>query len=176
MFGNLLLLLGRGGPPPPPTLYYPAAAWLFFGAGSRTSPVAPTLNPFEVDLLAYLQSSGMTVYAGHVPQGVNPPAYTFLCVSEDPRYTIAKAAGLTFRSYQFSSFSTDYLETVAMDGALWAALGGFRGNMGSTFVSSCRLVNTIDLPYEANVDGSDEGTYHRAAEYRIGLKKPIPTF
>jgi hypothetical protein len=140
------------------------------------SATASSTSYFELNLLNYLNGLGLTVYPDHIPQGAGLPAVTFTCVSEDPNYTLRSAAGLTARSYQFSAFSTDKLETVAMESALRAALHGYRGFMGSTFVSSCRLVNMLDLPYETNVDASDSGTYHRAAEYRIFLRETIPLF
>lgn len=132
-------------------------------------------NYFEQDLVAYLGSNGITITPGHLPQGSTSGCF-FVMVAESVRYTLARAAGLTFRSYQFSSLSTVALDTIMAESAMRKLLSGYRGMMGTTFVSSCRLVNVLDLPYEANVTGNDDGTYHRAAEYRIGIKEAIPTF
>lgn len=134
---------------------------------------------FEADLLAYLTRAGLGVgiYPGHIPQGAGSgPAISYFAVSEEPYYTLARAAGLTARVYQFSTWSTGYLDSVEIERSLRAALHGYRGLMGSTWVSSCRIQQCLDLPYEPNVDGTDEGIYQRAVEYRIAFKESIPIF
>ncbi len=141
------------------------------------APAPPASVRFEVDLLAYLGPAlDATIYPGHVPQRAALPAVTYTLVGEEPRYTIGAAAGLTARVYQFSFFSRDQLDAIDLEASARSALHGYRGPMGSTLVTSCRLQDAMDLPYEANVDGSDSGTFHRVAEYRIFLKESIPNF
>jgi hypothetical protein len=146
-----------------------------YNPGSLSSVLPP--NVFEVDLFAYLSAvvPGVAIYPGHIPQGAGSgPAISYFAVSEEPFYTLARAAGLTARVYQFSTWSPSYLSSVSIERSLRSVLHGYRGQMGSTFVSSCRLQQCLDLPYEPNVDGSDVGTYQRAVEYRIAFKEPIP--
>ena len=149
------------------------------GGGAATAAASVATNPFEVDLHAYLSAAGLgvPVYPGHVPQAAGPgDAISYLAVGEEPSYNLARAAGLTARAYQFSTWSTSYLRSVSIERSLRSALHGFRGRMGSTRVSSCRLQSCLDLPYEPNVDGSDAGTYQRASEYRIAFQEPAPIF
>jgi hypothetical protein len=133
--------------------------------------------PFEVDLLAYLNSKAwLTFYPGHLPQEAPLPACSFFLVSEEPKYTLGSAAGLTARVYQFDQWSNYYMDTIMFERRLRRVLHGYRGWMGGSFVSSCRIQDVMDLPYEPNVDDSDQGTYHRVAEYRILLRETIPSF
>jgi hypothetical protein len=144
---------------------------------SPSSPPPPAAVRFEVDLLAYLGPKlDATVYVGHVPQGRNLPAVTYTLVGEDSRSTLKSAAGLTARTYQFSFFSLDQFEVIDLEAAARSVLLGFRGMMGTTLVTSCRLQDAMDMPYQDNVDASDFGTYQRIAEYRIFLKESVPTF
>jgi hypothetical protein len=132
---------------------------------------------FDLDLFCYLSAAGLGVpiYPGHIPQGAGPgPAISYFAVSEEPYYTLARASGLTARVYQFSTWSTSYFVSASIERSLRSVLHGYRGFMGSTWVSSCRLQQCLDLPYEPNVDGTDQGTYQRAVEYRISFKEPIP--
>jgi hypothetical protein len=146
-------------------------------SGSAT-PGGVVAVPFDQDLQAYLASTlGASVYPGdHVSQGMGLPAFSYLCVGEDPCYTLRAAAGLTRKTYQFDSWSTSHGVACSMELQLRNALHGFRGMMGGTYVSSCRLQNCLDMPYEPNIDGSDGGTYHRVSEYRIAYREPVPTF
>jgi len=168
---SLLLTGGLLGSPP---------YLLTGGLGSFAPPTPdPTPGIFEEDLLAYLsaQGLGVDIYPGHIPQGdETPDAISYFAVEEEPYYTMARAAGLTARVYQFSTWSTSYLTTVQLERSLRAVLHGFRGYMGTTKVSSCRLQQCLDLPYEPNIDGTDAGTYQRAVEYRIAFKETAPTF
>ena len=143
-----------------------------FGGPGIASPI---VSFFEHDLLSYLSGMGIVVYVGHVPQGAGLPACTFQCVSEDPRYSLRSASGLTARNYQFASFSTVADDTFAIEKSIRAALHGFKGLMGSTRVSSCRLQNILDQ-FEVNVDGSDDGTYQRMAEYKVFFTEAVPSF
>lgn len=146
------------------------AAILAAAAAAAAAPAG-----FEADLVAYLGAFGLFAQPGHVPQRAALPAITYALVGEEPRYRARSAAGLTARTYQLSCFAVDYARATGLEAALRSALHGFRGPMGTTHVSSCRLENTLDL-YEPNVDGSDRGTFHRVAEYRIFLEESIPTF
>lgn len=131
---------------------------------------------FDVSLQTYLSANlTSTVYPGHIPQRAVLPAYSYFCLSEDPYYTIAAAAGLTNVVYQLDVWAADYLDASVMETALRNILHGFRGMMGSTKVYTSRLTNRSGQ-YEAIVDGSDEGTYHIDTEYRFIYREPIPTF
>jgi hypothetical protein len=137
-----------------------------------------TTAPFDQELQTYLAARlGTPVYPDdHVAQVLALPAFTYTLVGEDPYYTLRAAAGLTAKVYQFDSWATSKLAAARMELALRGALHGFRGMMGGTYVSGCRLRNCLDMPYEPNVDGSDGGTYRRVAEYRIAYREPVPIF
>jgi hypothetical protein len=154
------------------TGFAPSGFTAYFPGSGQTSPKLP---PFEVDLVAYLTGVGLgvSIYPGHIPQKADPsvPAISFLAVSEQPRYTLMRASGMTSRNYQFSTWSRSYLTSCAVELALRDALHGFRGLMGSTPVSACRLQQCLDLPFEPDVDESDEGTYQRVSEYRIAFQE-----
>jgi hypothetical protein len=153
-----------------PTCYFPSSFFpgAYFGDASYAAP--PSF--FEADLVAYLLAQGITIYPGHVPQGVGLPAYTFFVISDQPRYTLAKAAGLTVKTIQFTAFATSFLSVVSMEKVLRNILSGFRGSMLSSFISSCRLDQVVDL-YEPNVDATDQGTYQRSTEYRMFVRESV---
>ncbi len=143
----------------------------------RRAAAAEPPATFEEDLLAYLGGSlPFPAYPGHVPQLGAVPCYSFGLVAESPYYLLAgPSAGLTRLTYQFDCWSTDRLEAARMQISLRALLHGFRGPMGSSYVSSSRLESRVVL-YEPNVPGTDQGTYHEAVEYRLIVRDPVFTF
>jgi hypothetical protein len=159
-------------------MYFPVryfAARYFGGAGGSSNSPAPSSNPFEFDLLAYLSASGLAPYPGHITQQAPLPALVYTLVAETPVYYLGGGSGLTSRTYQFSAYSTSYSEVLSLEQRLRRALHGYRGTMGATRVASSTLSNVLDR-YDPSVDASDDGTYMRAADYQINLLEDVPHF
>jgi hypothetical protein len=146
------------------------------GAAMMASVEAPV--PFDVNLEAYLAVAlGANVFpSNHIAQTSSLPSYSYFLVSEENKSTLAAAAGITSKVYQIDTWSLTPLDVASMELSLRNALNGFRGAMGSSYVSSCRIQNCFDMPYEPNVDGSDQGTYRRVSEYRFLVSESVPTF
>jgi hypothetical protein len=131
---------------------------------------------FEEDLLTYLSSLAFPVYPSHVPQLGVVPSYSFFLIDEEPYYLLSgPSAGLTRLTYQFSCWSTDFLESLQMEKSLRSLLHGFRGTIGSTPVYSSRLQSRF-TQYEPNVSATDQGTFQVAVEYLFMVRDFVIKF
>lgn len=130
---------------------------------------------FELCLLEYLLGSlDITVYPGHIPQGVDLPALSFFILGEDHLNKIGGAAGLCVVRVQFTISSTDYLEVGRLQKRLRDGLHGFKGLMGTIRVDSAFPGNALGQ-YEPAVDASDRGAHAKISDWTFIYRESIPT-
>ncbi len=141
-----------------------------YAPGGPTGPPARKTF-FELDLVGYLSSSfGLTCYPGHIPQGASLPALGFVLLRAARENGLAGGNGIAEAHYQLTVSSTDYFDVGAISDDL-ERLHGYRGPMGSSYVSPALLENEVTL-YEPAADGSDLGVHSKALEFTFYYRRP----
>lgn len=102
------------------------------------------------------------------PQGVVYPSALYQRVNTSPTYSHDGDSGLDFVRYQIRCSTKTALATQQLANAFRAALSGYKGMLGDTYVGSIRFVNDID-DYDPVVQ-----SYHRLLELVAGVNAVVP--
>jgi hypothetical protein len=90
-------------------------------------------------------------------------------------HTISASAGFVESLVEFTCFSATRLEAESVGEAVRQALQGYTGTAGSETIKSC-ILESRDSGYLVPADGSDDGLYVTALDFRIVFSESIPTF
>lgn len=103
------------------------------------------------------------------------PAVVLSETRSDHIHTISASAGFVESLIEFACFSATRLEAESVGEAVRQALQGYTGTAGSETIKSC-ILESRDSGYLVPADGSDEGLYVTALDFRIVFSESIPTF
>ena len=103
------------------------------------------------------------------------PAVVLSETRSDHMHTISASAGFVESLIEFACFSATRLEAESVGEALRQALQGYTGTAGSETIKSC-ILESRDSGYLVPADGSDDGLYVTALDFRIVFSESIPTF
>jgi hypothetical protein len=147
----------------------PTSTWFVF-AGSAILPP----SYFEKDLVAYLNTLGLPVYPGRIPQRKNVPAITFFLVYGDHGTQLSGASGIATGHYQIGVSSTRYDDVGQISEQLRLALFKIRYFLGQTYVFSGVLGNQISR-YDPPPTDNDKGIHTKINEFTFQYQESIPS-
>jgi hypothetical protein len=142
--------------------YFPSS---YFGGAAATS-----YHYFEADLVAYLNTLGVKVYPGKIPQRATLPAIYFALVYGDSWTNLQGSAGVGVGHYQIGVSSTRYDDCGQLSARLEAALFKVRYQLGSTWVYEGILGNQL-TQYAAPSTANDKGTHTKINEFTFTYQK-----
>lgn len=90
---------------------------------------------------------GQKIYPGIIPQGTALPAITFMPIGGGPTHSMTGSSGYEMREYRFTVY-TDKKEVDTMlqiTDALQTAIDGYRGSMGTTYVTVIQRIMLKDI-------------------------------
>ena len=138
----------------------------------------------QTELTTYIKADaeitaliGTRYYPLLMPQLSAYPAIVYTVISEQHRNHLAGniGGGLTKSIYQFDTYSTTYLETLAIAEALRNRLDGVNHvSMGAVFVESILLESSPQDMIEAT-DESQVNLYRTMLTFRIAYQESVPT-
>lgn len=105
------------------------------------------------------------------------PRITIHQVSGDHEHHMLAATGKAIGRVQINCYASTPVGSETLAEAVRQSLDGFRGLMGSTFVSMCHLEDErsqIDEPKEGRNESG--GVYSVQIDYTIGWTVSVPTF
>lgn len=109
---------------------------------------------------------GSKIYAGTIPQGTELPAITFIPVGGGPTHSLNGTSGYEMRRYRFSIYEdkTQVDSMIQIADALQTALDGYRGSMGTTYVTDVQriMLNSVRDFFEP-----DSEAHQRVLEFDI---------
>lgn len=133
------------------------------------------------DLVAYLAGvSGVSAIAGTrirpvaLEQDDARPAVTVRRMPSDHDHRLSGGAGRSTATFQIRSWGNLYKDADTLGEAVRQAMQGFGGTMGSTEVTSVRLVNDFD-DFVYIPPGSGKGVFCVVNDYHVQYVESIPT-
>jgi len=122
-------------------------------------------------------TTGATVSGQVRNEGDDLPAVTIHVISADHEHHMLAAAGKVQGRIQVDCHASTPLAAEALAEEVRQSIDGFRGTIGSTFVSTCHLDSerTTETP---PIEGNNEsgGVYTVQQDYLIGYSVSVPTF
>lgn len=137
----------------------------------------------EEGLVAYLNARaavtalvGNRIYPMLVPQGSdNYPAVTYQIIDASSDVTFDGPSGLAMHWFQVTSWARTYLAMKAVRNALYDALSGFKGSMGTVTVQGCFKSGERDQ-YDPSPGLETARVYGRQMDFKIWWNEPIPSY
>jgi hypothetical protein len=127
-------------------------------------------------LVAFLNTLGVTVYPGRIPQRATLPAITFLQIDGDRLHQLSGPSGIAIGRYQITVSSTRYADCEVISEQLRGFLDRVQFWMGTSFVGAAILGNQLDK-YDAPSSANDKGVHHLISEYTFryeeSFTKPV---
>lgn len=109
---------------------------------------------------------GTKIYPGTIPQGTELPAISFMPSGGGATYSLNGDSGYEMRQYRFSIYTDKYQvdSMLSIADALQTALSGYRGSMGSTYVT---VIQRIMLNSTRDFFEPDSEAHQRILEFDI---------
>lgn len=115
------------------------------------------------------------IYPNHAPQDAARPYIIYAKFGGSPVYEMQGETGLANARYRFECVADKPLTAKTVANALRGELSGYRGLMGSDFISSCFLTNDSD-DYEIDPHGRETGFPSVIADYEFHYQQSVPSF
>jgi hypothetical protein len=134
----------------------------------------------ESDLRAYLIAQAdiaavtTRVYLLNAPQGAARPLIVFSINRGESLHHLAGYSGLTLDALEIDCQDVVDVTSKSLKELVRKKLDGYRGSMGSSFVSQCILRSETD-EYTPPQNASDRGTYHSLMSFDVWHSEPSPT-
>ena len=136
----------------------------------------------RASLVTYLNTkSGLTALAGsrirwHQAEQSDALPYIIMHqIDENHAHHMLAASGKAIARIQFDCVGASPLSATNVGEQVRLALDGYRGAMGSAFVSMCHL-DTMRDEVITPLDGSHRGRYAVQLDFQIGWTVSVPTF
>ena len=133
-------------------------------------------------LITYLKAEtnlsaliGDRIYIGWAEQGTTLPYIVAHQIDAIHEHHMASATGLVQGRFQFDCYGQTTVAAENVAEQVRQSLDGFRGAMGSVFVSTCHLESERDDTIQP-VEGAHRGIYSVQQDYMISWSVSVPTF
>lgn len=132
-------------------------------------------------LYTYLQTkTGVTnlistrMYPDELPQGHTLPCIVYRVISKNPEHDFGGTSPLTRYRFQLDSYATTRLGADALALAVWNAMDGYRGTMGTENAQTCHMDNERS-DVDAAIDATDVARYITMQDWLIAFTDTAPT-
>ena len=128
-------------------------------------------NP-DIGFATFLGTAlGKTVYReDNAPQDQREPYATYERLSTESIRALKRVTTLAMAIYRVALYSTNPNTAETMEGALWAALDGYRGTMGTTKVQLAQVDN-ISTRMETPTDGNQPRVHVREFDVTLWFQR-----
>ena len=115
------------------------------------------------------------IYPLIAPEGSAWPFIIYQRIGSSHEHNMSGSSGLVTATVQIDAYAEAYSSAKSIGAAIRNVLDGYRGLMGSTFVSRCHLGDERDLLDVTDL--ADEfGGFRWSGDFAIAYHESIPTF